>query len=167
MRAALLPLLLASFLPQEKEGVAALIRDLGHDSIEIRERASRKLIQHGDPALDLPERAEGETSSEEIRSRLKSVIGDIRADLRRKKFEGGNEVGGLRASLKLTREQNGSYLVSVEIMNVSSGVVPFVPMDSVETHLPSIRWNYTGSHGQIIVRQISGDRPAETCDGFG
>src|SRR5262245_41533914 len=130
MRFPALLLAVASLCAQD-DPFPGLLRQLGDDSIEIREHAALELVKLGEPALERLEKARSDTGDDEVRSRLDDVIGDIRRDLRRREFEGGNEIKGLRARISVTRAKDGTgFAASMEIMNVSSQRAYLVPIEA-------------------------------------
>jgi len=78
----MVPLLLVLLLPPQ-DGVDALIRQLGDDQIDARERASDQLIRMGEPARDALVKASTSTDPE-VRARAASILKtlDLHKELR-------------------------------------------------------------------------------------
>ena len=168
MRALLALTLLAGALPAQDDGLQSLIRRLDDESIEVRDKASQELVLKGEPALPALEKVMAEAGSEETRARLKAVIEDIRRDLRRRKFEGGNEVNGLKASLKVARvPKSPEIIVTVEIMNVSKAPAEAVPIQDWDLNLPAETSSSTSAHAAITVRSLSRAAPGEVTHEMG
>jgi hypothetical protein len=64
--------------PQAAPDVARLLADLDHDDFDVRERATRELIQLGPEALAPVREALAETKSREVRRRAEEIVEQLR-----------------------------------------------------------------------------------------
>jgi uncharacterized protein (TIGR03067 family) len=100
----------------ETERIARLIKQLGDDSFEKREAASRELDAIGEPALAALRKAAASGDDPEIRRRAEKIVGDIAA--RRLAVAAKKEIEGLQgtwyststeyAGMRQTGEERGA-----------------------------------------------------------
>src|SRR5688572_26814366 len=93
-------LLVAALLQDASQEISSLVRDLGADQIEVRERAHRRLLEVGEKAL--PTLLVAANSSDiELRTRAASIAGKIEREVREKPHDAAEKA----ALLQLTRDQ--------------------------------------------------------------
>jgi hypothetical protein len=153
----MLLLLALSSAPQD-EPIPELLRALGDDAVEVREKASAELFALGEPARSALEKAGRDATSAEIRGRLQDVLRRLDADKRRREFKGGKVLDDLGARLTITQDKEARLLiVSFEVMNLGAIDKKLVPLRDWNLHLPHYSNSYSGAEGEIRIEQLKGD----------
>lgn len=150
-----LPLLAALLL--DWSGPAELVRDLGDDSIAVRERAAAELYRRGRALRpDLTDALEA-ASDPEVRARLATILARLDTDERIRWFGGTNRVRGFGASLRSDRWYgSGPFRLTLEIMNVSGRDQVFPGIGTWDLETPDQESRSGGAEAKIVVRKFIG-----------
>lgn len=150
-----LPLLAALLL--DGSDPAALVRDLGDDSIAVRARAAAELYRRGESLRPLLVEALAGALDPEVRARIGAVLARLDADDRIRWFGGHNRVCGFAAQLRTDRWYgSGPFRLTVEIMNVGSGDAVFPGLGTWDLETPEQEFRSNGSDARIVVRKFIG-----------
>jgi hypothetical protein len=128
-----------------------LVRDLGRDSIEVREAAVDALAALGPAALDPLRRAGGDAADVEVRARLGEAVARIEASERIRTFDGGPAVRGLSARLAASWDFDaGRAVVVLEIMNVGAASRDVLPVTGWDYAVPG--WSVSSGRSRAKVK---------------
>ncbi len=164
---ALLLVALCSLQDGLKEKVDRLLQQLAADGIEVREQAADTLVKLGKPALELLRLTRDGSKDASVKSYLVDAVARIERDVRRETFEGGREMGGLKAGLRLADPKKRKFKrdeaieLTIEVLNVSRVARAFVPIDDWSHTLPGISESSTSAQACLEVKQVAGEAPKE------
>lgn len=132
---------------------------LGHESPEIRDRATRDLLASGE-SVRLPlEQQLRETADAEVRSRIREILRRLDLAKRRKDFKGGRIVDDLGVTVTLTHEKESKTLsLSIEVCNLGPAEKTIRELRGWNCQFPDGNRQSSGSAGAIRVRQLTGER---------
>lgn len=155
----MVPLLLFVLALQE-DPFPGLVRQLDHDVAEVREKATAELFRLGEARRADLEKALNAATDPEVASRLRSVLGKLDAEKRRREFKGGPVVEDLGILLTCTyNKKTMELIVSVEVSNLGPVPRTMVDIEDWNTRLPRQSRSSSSAEGQIEVRQLTGQRP--------
>ncbi|OHB77728.1 MAG: hypothetical protein A2Z34_03130 [Planctomycetes bacterium RBG_16_59_8] len=145
-------------LRAQDEGVIdALIRDLGDDDWDTREKAVEELVKIGKEALPRAEIA-SRSDDPEVAARAKRVVEWIKFN----SIDGGGVVNGLQSILQSDNIQYNSgdpILLTLIVKNVSEGsrtITPVLGLDrKIEVPSKSESLSSSTSHGGLVVKCVS------------
>lgn len=136
---------------------AALLRDLAHDEIEIRQAAAAELRRRGAELRKELEEARRDASEPETRGRLDEILGRLDVEERIRGFGGGNRVSGFGLALRSDRfSGRGPFRLTIEAMNLESAARPFPGIGLWDLEEPGQETRTRGAEARVTVRTFIG-----------